>query len=68
MSFAFSGLHLGSILGLLVSPVIIDTFGWPSLFFLLGGIGAVQGPVFVKKECGLGGRVKAAHLRPSMEC
>ncbi len=41
VSFAFSGLHLGSIIGLLVSPLIIQAFDWPALFLLFGGVGGL---------------------------
>lgn len=40
VSFAFGGLHLGSIVGLLVSPMIIQSFDWPTLFLIFGGAGA----------------------------
>lgn len=41
MSFAFGGLHLGSIIGLLASPLIIRELGWPSLFYLFGAVGGL---------------------------
>ncbi len=41
VSFAFSGLHLGSIVGLLASPAIIEWLGWPSLFYIFGAAGAL---------------------------
>lgn len=40
-SFAFGGLHVGSIIGLLSSPWIIEHFGWPNLFYTFGLAGAV---------------------------
>lgn len=39
ISFIFGGLHVGSLLGLLVAPPIIEEFGWPVVFYLFGGIG-----------------------------
>ena len=39
ISFIFGGLHVGSLLGLLVAPAIIQNFGWPSVFYLFGGVG-----------------------------
>ena len=30
---------MGTIIGLLVSPLIIDVSGWPALFFILGTAG-----------------------------
>jgi len=41
VSFAFAGLHVGSIIGLIASPAIITSFGWPALFYLFGGVGAL---------------------------
>lgn len=38
-STAFSGLHVGSIIGLLASPVIIEAWGWEPLFYIFGGAG-----------------------------
>lgn len=29
--FIFSGLHVGSLAGLLVAPYLIENFGWPSV-------------------------------------
>ena len=39
ISTAYSGLHGGSIVGLLVSPALIDMFGWRSLFAIYGVVG-----------------------------
>ena len=41
ISFIFGGLHVGSLLGLVVAPVIIENFGWPAVFYLFGGLGLV---------------------------
>lgn len=39
ISFVFSGLHVGSIAGLLVLPFFMDHFGWRSVFMSLGAMG-----------------------------
>lgn len=39
ISFIFSGLHVGSLLGLLVAPQLIDNFGWQTVFFIFGLVG-----------------------------
>lgn len=39
IAFVFGGLHVGSVLGLVVSPILIDNFGWPSVFVAFGGAG-----------------------------
>ncbi|CAD7700176.1 unnamed protein product [Ostreobium quekettii] len=36
ISFIFGGLHVGSILGLLLAPVLIEHFGWQSVFLVSG--------------------------------
>ena len=40
-ALTFGGLSLGSILGLLVSPFLIQNFGWPPVFVVFGGAGLV---------------------------
>ncbi|GMH41995.1 hypothetical protein BSKO_09914 [Bryopsis sp. KO-2023] len=39
LAFVYSGMFVGSILGLGVSPHMIDTFAWPSVFYVFGVIG-----------------------------
>ena len=41
VSFIFSGLHLGSIIGLLAAPPLISNFGWESVFVTFGLLGFV---------------------------
>lgn len=41
LSLNFSGMYVGTVLALLVSPIIISAFGWPALFYLSGGLGAL---------------------------
>ena len=36
ISFIFSGLHVGSLLGLLVAPPLIENFGWETVFYIFG--------------------------------
>ncbi|KAI8464026.1 MAG: major facilitator superfamily domain-containing protein [Monoraphidium minutum] len=38
---AFGGLHLGTVVGLLVAPPIVDALGWRALFYIYGGLGFV---------------------------
>lgn len=37
----FSGLHVGSVLGLLLGPIVISRYGWQPLFFLFGALGLI---------------------------
>lgn len=39
ISFIFGGLHVGSLTGLLIAPLCIERFGWPSVFYIFGGLG-----------------------------
>lgn len=39
ISFIFSGLHVGSLLGLLVAPPLIENLGWESVFYIFGVLG-----------------------------
>eukprot|EP00877_Chromochloris_zofingiensis_P006979 jgi/Chrzof1/2534/Cz11g19070.t1 len=41
VSFVFSGLHVGSILGLLLAPYLISNFGWETVFVAFGAAGLV---------------------------
>jgi ACS family sodium-dependent inorganic phosphate cotransporter len=35
----FSGFHGGTLLGLLLSPLVVLNFGWPTLFVAYGSLG-----------------------------
>ncbi|XP_006287321.2 probable anion transporter 6, chloroplastic [Capsella rubella] len=52
VGFVFGGLSLGSVLGLLLAPPIIQTFNWESVFYLFGllGVGWFVGFQFLNKE------------------
>jgi len=39
LSLNFSGMYLGTVLALILSPMLIESFGWPVLFYLSGGVG-----------------------------
>lgn len=41
LTLNFSGIHLGTVLALFVSPLLIVTLGWPALFYISGSLGAV---------------------------
>ena len=54
MSFVFAGLQVGSILGYILAPEIIERLGWPAVFVVFGGVGLVwvafwQGTKKIKK-------------------
>ncbi|KZV25742.1 putative anion transporter 1, chloroplastic [Dorcoceras hygrometricum] len=41
LALVYSGMYLGSVTGLSFSPMLIHKFGWPSVFFSFGSLGAV---------------------------
>ncbi|KAI3711719.1 hypothetical protein L1987_70264 [Smallanthus sonchifolius] len=41
VSFVFGGLSVGSVLGLLLAPPLIESFGWESVFYMFGMFGIV---------------------------
>eukprot|EP00210_Caulerpa_lentillifera_P007326 g7002.t1 len=41
MSFVGSALYLGSLIGLLLSPIIVEHYNWPAVFYIFGGLGLV---------------------------
>jgi MFS transporter, ACS family, solute carrier family 17 (sodium-dependent inorganic phosphate cotransporter), other len=47
LAFIYSGMHGGSILGLLVTPPIINAFGWESVFYISGVFGLVWALTFL---------------------
>ena len=41
LSVNYSGMYVGTVVALSASPLIIDAFGWPALFYISGALGAV---------------------------
>lgn len=41
LALVYSGMYLGSVTGLAVSPVLIHKFGWPSVFYSFGSLGSI---------------------------
>jgi MFS transporter, ACS family, solute carrier family 17 (sodium-dependent inorganic phosphate cotransporter), other len=41
ISLNFSGMYLGTVLALIASPPIIVAFGWPAVFYISAGLGAL---------------------------
>lgn len=41
LSLIYSGMYMGSTVGLLSCPALIAAFGWPSVFYFFGGLGGV---------------------------
>ncbi len=49
LSLNFSGMYLGTIVALLLSPPIIAAFGWPGLFYLSGAVGVLWLVIWMMK-------------------
>ncbi|KAG6478788.1 hypothetical protein ZIOFF_062232 [Zingiber officinale] len=41
LALVYSGMYLGSVTGLALSPVLIHKFGWPSVFYAFGSLGSI---------------------------
>ncbi|KAK6918372.1 Major facilitator superfamily [Dillenia turbinata] len=41
LALVYSGMYLGSVIGLALSPVLSHSFGWPSVFYVFGSLGSV---------------------------
>ncbi|XP_071717432.1 ascorbate transporter, chloroplastic-like [Rutidosis leptorrhynchoides] len=41
LAMVYSGMYLGSVIGLAVSPILIQKFSWPSVFYSFGSLGSV---------------------------
>jgi MFS family permease len=41
LSLVYSGMFIGSILGLALSPAMIAALGWPSVFYVFGSLGVL---------------------------
>ncbi|KAI3693954.1 hypothetical protein L1987_76910 [Smallanthus sonchifolius] len=43
LAMVYSGMYLGSVIGLAVSPILIQKFAWPSVFYSFGSLGSLHG-------------------------
>ena len=49
LALVYSGMYLGSVIGLAFSPVLIQNFGWPSVFYSFGALGTIWFALWLKK-------------------
>ncbi|XP_074303071.1 sodium-dependent phosphate transport protein 1, chloroplastic-like [Silene latifolia] len=49
LALVYSGMYLGSVIGLGFSPFLIHQFGWPSVFYSFGSLGTVWFTVWLNK-------------------
>ncbi|XP_019430051.1 PREDICTED: ascorbate transporter, chloroplastic isoform X3 [Lupinus angustifolius] len=49
LALVYSGMYLGSVTGLAFSPLLIQKFGWPSVFYSFGSLGSVWFALWLRK-------------------
>ncbi|CDP08800.1 unnamed protein product [Coffea canephora] len=49
LALVYSGMYLGSVTGLALSPVLIHSFGWPSVFYSFGSLGIIWIALWLSK-------------------
>ncbi|OVA13998.1 Major facilitator superfamily [Macleaya cordata] len=49
LALVYSGMYLGSVTGLAFSPMLIQKFGWPSVFYSFGSLGSIWFVLWLKK-------------------
>jgi len=49
LALVYSGMYLGSVVGLAFSPLLIQKFGWPSVFYSFGSLGSLWFALWLKK-------------------
>ncbi|XP_031485326.1 sodium-dependent phosphate transport protein 1, chloroplastic-like [Nymphaea colorata] len=49
LALVYSGMYLGSVTGLAFSPLLIHSFGWPSVFYSFGSLGVVWFSIWLNK-------------------
>ncbi|CAN6471365.1 unnamed protein product [Victoria cruziana] len=49
LALVYSGMYLGSVTGLAFSPLLIHSFGWPSVFYSFGSLGTVWFAIWLNK-------------------
>ncbi|XWS32170.1 hypothetical protein CRYUN_Cryun23aG0137900 [Craigia yunnanensis] len=49
LALVYSGMYLGSVTGLAFSPILIQKFGWPSVFYSFGSLGSIWFALWLRK-------------------
>lgn len=49
LALVYSGMYLGSVTGLALSPILIQKFGWASVFYSFGSLGSIWFAVWLTK-------------------
>ncbi|CAN1308904.1 Ascorbate transporter, chloroplastic [Linum perenne] len=48
LALVYSGMYMGSVTGLGLSPILIQKFGWPSVFYAFGSLGSIWFVLWLK--------------------
>ncbi|KAH9604124.1 hypothetical protein KSS87_010464 [Heliosperma pusillum] len=51
LSLVYSGMYLGSVVGLGFSPILIHKLGWPSVFYSFGSLGTIWIALWLANAC-----------------
>ncbi|XP_039048401.1 ascorbate transporter, chloroplastic-like [Hibiscus syriacus] len=49
LALVYSGMYLGSVIGLAFSPILISKLGWPSVFYSFGSLGSIWFALWLRK-------------------
>ncbi|CAN4125654.1 unnamed protein product [Withania somnifera] len=49
LALVYSGMYLGSVTGLALSPILIQKLGWPSVFYSFGSLGSIWFALWLSK-------------------
>lgn len=49
LALVYSGMYLGSVTGLAFSPILIQKYGWPSVFYSFGSLGSIWFALWLTK-------------------
>ncbi|XP_076948767.1 ascorbate transporter, chloroplastic-like [Bidens hawaiensis] len=49
LALVYSGMYLGSVIGLAFSPILIQKFAWPSVFYSFGSLGSLWFAFWISK-------------------
>ena len=49
LALVYSGMYLGSVTGLAISPALIQNFGWASVFYSFGSLGSIWFALWLSK-------------------
>lgn len=67
LALVYSGMYMGSVTGLALSPILIQKFGWPSVFYSFGSLGSIWFVLWLKKVTYLNSLVQCNQWESSLD-